>query len=232
MKLVIITCIFIALLINNTICAENLNDKVFLLREKIMNKEIPYSNIEDNYIALLNEAKTTKDKILILMELIKESERDTNPDKVIKYCQEILLLPLKPTEQCSIISYIGRALQEKRDDQIKIGELYLRGIVITVKNATEEEVQSPPAVGRYRYIGDSKEIEEELKKQHNEEIMLREKIVANNELLKYREQFINDCVLAFSKVKDRKNEYLNLLDKYLKDYPIVQNKIITSISER
>ncbi len=223
--------VFIALSIGNIVCAVNLNDKIFLLQEKIMTGEISYSDIEANYIALLNDAQSDKDKILILTELIKESGKNTSPDKVIKYCNDMFSLPLKSTEKCFAISRLGRALEEQKRDPLEAGEVYLKGLVIAAQKITSDEIQSPPAVGKYRYTGESDKIKEELEERHNKEMKQREQVIENNELLRYREQFTNNCIAVFSMIPDRRNDYLRILDKYLENYPIIKEKIISAMQE-
>jgi len=215
--------------------SDGINTKLASLRRQSMAAEIFSTEVESRYLSLLRDAETDKDRGRVLMELIDVlGAKNGDSENISGYCQQAFLLPLDPLEKCEIVKHWATALQrskQRQDHDKRIAETYLKGIVLTLEATDADEIREPPPVGKYRYVGSSQADENAKREEHQQEMEARKKVQSDNELLKYRSRFVQECASAFRRIPDGRNQYLLMADKYLKDFKAVRDQLSEMIGK-
>jgi hypothetical protein len=102
-------------------------------------------------------------------------------------------------------------------------------------NQTTGEIQEPPAVGRYRYNGPpDNPIYQKMLKQRNDEIAARKRIVLQNELIRFRDIFVQKSASLYLRKPYATDELKRIARKILKNHDAVKyliNRVEAKINQ-
>lgn len=199
-----------------------------------MNKS-EIEKLEIEHLNQLKEAKSPEDmgEIYAAIALMYANSGMQPPAKVIEYCKKATQYPIGLTETCQLYLYWGEALGLSYRDtsstsfieaRQEIVRPYLLGLKLVLDNQTlQQEEQEPPAISKYRYDGlpDTEE-DHELKKQHDREVAVRDEVMLQNKLTRFRRQFVAKCGDLYSHQPSNLNELQRVATEILNDDEIVK----------
>lgn len=191
------------------------NDLEF--RIKAINKEIrqqtnSFEMYEQNYLKLLENFNSLTDCGKIYMAIVRMYDRDisTYSTKVASYSQKALEYPLDLLEKVEMYSYLGQARMciqrseptgaENTISERQIVIPFLKGLDVVFTNLTIENRQDPVPVMRLHLWGTLTNQDKELIKKRDEQIAKCKEIMMQNELLVYRDVFLQQIKMIYPDV--------------------------------
>lgn len=162
--------------------------------------------------------------------------------KVVEYCEKALEYPLEIDTACWLYLHLTDALQIKYQDFVgqefaaarkEIIVPCFKGLKLVLDNQTTQEIEEVPAVGKYDIIESPADPEsQKLIKKHNEEIANRKNVMLQNELIRFREAFIQKCISLYSQELLSADEFKRLAEKYLSNHTDVIKELLDAIGKK
>lgn len=195
---------------------------------------------ESQYLELLNTATSDDEKgqVYVSLATLYHTQAPSNLGKIVDYCSKAVALTVPPAAKCRMYYYWAEAYRTRLESaepeeapslRVKTAELYLKGLSLVLANTNETKPIEPPAVGRYRYVGEQADLEI-AKQRHDEEIKNRERVLMMNELIKYRQIFIQSCGSLYRMPSSNIEDLKHLLQKYVPDHDEVADEILRQTS--
>jgi len=177
------------------------------------------AQLERECLRLLDGTPSPATKGLVYAQLAKLycDQGLTDPDKVIQYSTKALEFPLDVETTGKMYLFAAYVLEAKR--RIARGEeaqeltrsswkVYLEGLDFVLKQNPPPARRDLPAVGKFDCRPESSESCKALVEKHRQEMEERERVILENELVRYRDILLESCGRLYSEADDKTRDTL------------------------
>jgi len=177
------------------------------------------AQLERECLRLLDGTPSPATKGLVYAQIAKLycDQGLTDPDKVIQYSTKALEFPLDVENTCKVYGCTAGALEVKR--RIARGEeaqeltrslwkVYLEGLDFVLKQNPPPNPRELPGVGKFDCSPESSEMCKALVEKNRQEMEKRKRAELDNELVLYREIFLEKCGTLYSEADDKTRDTL------------------------
>jgi hypothetical protein len=200
--------------------------------------------LEQECLGLLSEVKSVEDSALIYAEAAFVNARNgiKKPEKLISFCKLALNYPLPDTITVQLYSDWADALHmqygdellrvNKPEQRIEIAKICVQGLRQIEIRKLPKSRQSEPSVFMFDYVGSHDDSAyKEIVRKHDEALALRRKIDKQNELIMYRDIFIDKLAYLISLDSGIKLEIKLLAHSILSDTNDIK-EVFTLVDKR
>jgi hypothetical protein len=175
---------------------------------------------ETECLKLLETNSAPSDKAMVYLAIAnKYANNDLiYPAKTAEYCKLALEYPQGIVNICHLYSMWGGALESQYNTNLNNIEYYLKvrrtfikpyldALAIIATNRVPEKRQPLPSVGMYDYSGPkTNAIYQEMVKKHDKQVIEREEVDLENDLITYRDQITAEIARHYERKLDNLDE--------------------------
>lgn len=218
--------------------AQSLQRRISEIKEKNDKQCLPLAVCEKEYLKLLENYESPKDRGEVFSVIARMYARDlaANTSNVVRYCEEALEYPLDVAQSAQLHIYVGnvREIESRHAGDRKANMLkrqavasYLKGLGIVMENLKVESLEHlVTEVGQPRVdtvtVPENDPSYEDLKKRHDEQVAAFDYAMKQHKLLQLRDTCVQRIEAFFPGTEQGSEEFGTLIHDAIPSSETVQ----------